>query len=204
MSIAERVQDLLSSAGEPAVVGLIALENVFPPLPSEVILPFAGFQAARGEMSFVGAWVAATVGAVVGAWILYGIGAAYGYDRLHALAGRRWFFVLSQGDLERGNRFFERHGGKVVLVGRCIPLVRSVVSVPAGLAGMPFLRFTLYTAIGSAVWNLLFIYAGWALEDRWEVVQDWLKPLSLLVVVALVVAGVLLAVRKVRRERSEA
>lgn len=199
MSLAERVQEVLSDAGEPAVAVLIALENLFPPLPSEVILPFAGFQAARGHMTFVGAWVAATIGAVVGAWILFWLGRAFGYERLHDLAGKRWFFVLSQSDLERGDRFFDLHGGKIVLLGRCIPLVRSVVSVPAGLSGMPLLRFTVFTALGSAVWNFLFIFAGWQLEERWDVVERWMGPASIAVVVVLVIGAAALAYRKLRR-----
>jgi membrane protein DedA with SNARE-associated domain len=146
--------------------------------------------------------VAATIGALVGAVILYGLGAVVGYDRLHELAGKRWFFVLSQKDLERGERFFEQHGAKVVLIGRCIPLVRSVVSVPAGLARMPLPLFLLFTAIGSGVWNALFIGAGWVLGDNYARVEGWVKPFSYAVVAAIAVWLVVLAVRKIGRARS--
>lgn len=193
------VIDVMDSIGEIGVGVLIAVENLFPPIPSEVILPLAGFRAHEGEMNVVLAWIAATIGALVGALILYGLGAVIGYDRLHDLAGKRWFFVLGQKDLERGERFFEQHGAKIVLIGRCIPLVRSVVSVPAGLARMPLPTFVLFTILGSAVWNALFIGAGWVLGDNYERVERWVQPFSYLVVGVIAVWLVVLAVRKIRR-----
>lgn len=192
------VVDVIDSIGEVGVGVLIALENVFPPLPSEVILPFAGFSAARGDIDPVLAWVAATVGAVVGAWVLYAVGALVGYDTLHRLAGKRWFLLFSQGDLRRGEHFFDRHGTKVVLLGRFVPFLRSVVSVPAGLDRMPLGRFTLLTALGSGAWNALFLYLGYRLEERWEQVQTWLQPIGTGVLVAVVLGLLALAVRRAR------
>lgn len=131
------VVDVLDRIGAPGVGALIALENVFPPIPSEVILPFAGLSAARGDLDPVPAWLAATTCAVVGAYVLYAVGSP---DRLRQGArarGKRWFLLLSQADLARGERFLDEHGSKVVLFGRFIPFVRSVVSVPAGFARMP-------------------------------------------------------------------
>lgn len=196
------VVDVIDSIGEVGVGVLIAIENLFPPIPSEVILPLAGFRANEGELNVVLAWISATIGALVGALILYGLGAFVGYDRLHELAGKRWFVVLGQKDLERGDRFFERHGGKVVLAGRCVPLVRSVVSVPAGLAGMPIPRFVLYTVVGSGIWNALFIGAGWVLGDNYDRVEGWVQPISYTVVAAIVVWLVVLTVRKARRRQA--
>ena len=175
----------------------MALETIFPPIPSEVILPFAGFSAARGDVNVVAAWAAATFGALLGAWLLYGIGALVGIERLAVLATKRWFPLFSSTDLERGDRFFARHGGKVVLIGRCIPLVRSIVSVPAGIERMPLARFTVLTALGSGVWNLIFITAGYQLGNRWERVEGWIKPFSY-AVVALLLLGVLLLVWRKR------
>lgn len=195
------VADVIDRIGEVGVGALIALENLFPPLPSEVILPLAGFRAEAGDLNVVLAWVAATIGALVGALILYALGALVGYERLYALAGRPWFVVLGQRDLERGDRFFERHGGKVVLLGRCVPLVRSVVSVPAGLARFSLPKFILYTAIGSGVWNAVFIAAGWQLGENWDRVERWIAPVSYVVVAALAAGLVFLAVRKLRRRR---
>jgi membrane protein DedA with SNARE-associated domain len=193
---------VVERVGEVGVGALVALENLFPPIPSEVILPYAGFQAERGQLNLALAWVAATAGALVGALVLYALGAWIGSERLHALAGQRWFVVLSQKDYERGERFFDRHGGKIVLFGRCVPLVRSVVSVPAGVARMPLARFCLYTVAGSAVWNALFLAVGYQLGQNYDKVEGWVAPISYTVVVAFVVWIGWLTWRKVRRLRS--
>ena len=196
------VVDVIESIGEPGVGALIALENIFPPIPSEAILPFAGFSAAQGDINLVLAWVAATVGALVGAFVLYGVGRVIGYDRLQELAQKRWFFLFGPGDLARGEKFFERHGSAIVLVGRCIPLVRSVVSVPAGWSKMPIGRFTILTAIGSAIWNALFIGLGYQLGDRWERVESWVEPLGYAVLAAIFGYVAWLAFRKIRLVRT--
>jgi membrane protein DedA with SNARE-associated domain len=197
------VVDVIERIGAPGVGALVALETAFPPIPSEVILPFAGFSASRGDVNVVLAWIAATLGALLGAWVLYGIGALLGQDRLRSLAEQRWFPFFSSSDLTRGERFFERHGERVVLLGRCVPLVRSVVSVPAGVERMPLARFTLLTAIGSGVWNALFIGAGYQLGTRWERVEGWVQPISYAVVGLLALAAVWLVVRKLRAVRTE-
>ncbi|MET0729026.1 MAG: DedA family protein [Acidimicrobiales bacterium] len=196
------VVDVIERIGAPGVGALVALETAFPPIPSEVILPFAGFSASQGEVNVVAAWVAATLGALLGAWALYGIGALLGYERLEDLAAKRWFPLFSQSDLERGERFFDRHGSKIVLLGRCIPLVRSIVSVPAGVDRMPLVRFTALTALGSGVWNALFIGAGYQLGNRWERVESWVRPLSYAVVLTLGLVGLWLIYRKVHAVRA--
>ena len=192
------VVGVVDGIGEIGVGALIALENLFPPIPSEVVLPFAGFSASRGELDPVLTWVAATVGALVGAYVLYAVGALVGYDALHRLAARRWFVFLSPADLHRGERLFDRHGSKVVLFGRFVPFVRSVVSVPAGLARMPLWRFSALTLLGSGLWNAAFITAGYQLGDRYEQVQQNLAPVGYAVGAALVGALALFAVRRRR------
>lgn len=199
--VAGWVTDVIDSVGEVGVGLLIALENVFPPLPSELILPFAGFASERGELNIVLAWVAATIGALVGALVLYGVGAAVGYDRLHDLAGKRWFILLGQRDLERGSTLFERYQAPIVLGGRCVPLVRSVVSIPAGIARMPIARFCLYTALGAGVWNALFIYLGSVVGSNYERIEGYVKPVSYTVLALLLLAAAYLIVRTVRRKR---
>lgn len=199
--LADWVVDVVDSVGEPGVGALIALENLLPPIPSEIILPFAGFSSSRGDINVVLAWVAATVGALVGAWILYGVGRLLSYERVHELAGRRWFVLFGQGDLERGEKFFGHYGNYIVLFGRCIPLVRSVVSVPAGLDEMPIVRFSLLTILGSGVWNAIFIALGYQLGERWEQVEEWVAPASYAVLALLLVALAWLVVRKVRGSR---
>ena len=195
---------IVDRMGEVGVGLLIFLENIVPPVPSEVILPLAGFRARTGALNVWLVWPAATAGSVLGALVLYGVGAWLGYDRLHALAGKRWFILTSQSDLDRGERIFERHGGKMVLLGRCVPLIRSVVSIPAGIAKMPLPRFLTLTAVGSGVWNALFIGLGWILGDQWGRVQGWLGPVSYVVIGLVVVGLAWLAVRKLRSRSAAA
>ena len=199
--VAGWITDVIDSVGEVGVGLLIALENVFPPLPSELILPFAGFASERGDLNIVLAWVAATIGALAGALVLYGLGAVVGYDRLHDLAGKRWFVLLGQKDLERGSSLFERYQAPIVLGGRCVPLVRSAVSIPAGIARMPLPRFCLYTALGAGLWNALFIYLGSVVGENYERIEGYVKPVSYVVVALLALAAVALVVRTVRRKR---
>jgi membrane protein DedA with SNARE-associated domain len=192
------VVDVIDRIGEVGVGVLIAAENIFPPIPSEAILPFAGFSASTGEINAVAAWVAATIGALVGAYVLYGVGALIGYDRLQVLARKRWFFLFGESDLARGERFFERHGTAIVLVGRFIPLVRSIVSVPAGWSRMPLARFTLLTAIGAGIWNAVFIAIGYQLGERWDRVEGWIEPIGYAVLAVIAGYLVWLASRKLR------
>lgn len=196
------VVDVIEAIGAPGVGALVALETAFPPIPSEVILPFAGFSAARGDVNLVAAWLFATLGALVGAWALYAIGAVVGYERLQELAAQRWFPLFGPRDLARGDRFFDRHGNQIVLFGRCVPLVRSIVSVPAGIERMPLVRFTALTALGSGVWNALFIGAGYQLGNRWERVEGWIQPISYGVVGLLGLCGLWLVYRKVNAVRA--
>lgn len=192
------VFSIVDRLGEIGIGLLIFLENVVPPIPSEVILPLAGFRARTGALNIWLTWPLATLGSVLGALALYALGKWLGYDRLHDLAGRPWFFITSQKDLDRGQRVFRHHGGKMVLLGRCVPVIRSVVSIPAGICGMPLPRFLLLTTIGSGVWNALFIGLGWILGQNWDRVQTWLGPVTYVVLGLAVVGVIWLAVRKAR------
>ncbi len=194
---------IIDRLGAPGVGLLILLENLIPPIPSEVVLPLAGFRSSTGDLDVLTVWFAATLGAVVGALVLYGLGAGLGYDRLYRLAGHRWFVLACQSDIDRGHALFERHGGKVVLLARCVPFLRSVVSIPAGVLGMPLPRFVTLTAIRSGVWNATFLAAGWWLGARWDQVESWFGPVSYVVVALLVVGVVVLAVRRRRSSAPE-
>jgi membrane protein DedA with SNARE-associated domain len=196
--VADWVFAIVDRLGAVGVGLLILLENVIPPIPSEVILPLAGFRARTGALHVVAVWPAATAGSLLGALLLYGLGSWLGYERLHRLAAHRWFIFASQQDLERGDEVFDRHGGKVVLLARCVPFLRSVVSIPAGISGMPLLRFAVLTTIGSGVWNAAFIALGWVLGENWSRVQGWLGPVSYVVIGLLVIGLVVLVVRRVR------
>jgi membrane protein DedA with SNARE-associated domain len=185
--LTQRVTDIVESFGYLGVAALVALENLFPPIPSEAVLPLAGFVAGRGDASYLGMVLAATIGSIVGAWMLYGISAAIGPLRLHRFVVRfgRWF-GLKEHDLLRAETWFDRRSDAAVLIGRCIPLIRSIVSVPAGFRRMPLPRFTVLTALGSAVWNATLIGAGAVLGDRWEQVGDIVGLLQGLVIVVVV------------------
>lgn len=167
------VSEAVEKFGYLAVAVLVALESVFPPIPSEAVLPVGGFVAGRGDASLVGMIAAATVGSVVGAWVLYGVSAAVGPVRLHAFVARhgRWF-GLQPRHLTRAETWFADRRDAAVLIGRCVPLIRSIVSVPAGFQRMPFVRFTVLSALGSLVWNTALIGAGAVLGDRWHRVGD--------------------------------
>jgi membrane protein DedA with SNARE-associated domain len=168
------IMSLIETLGYVGVAVVVALESVFPPIPSEAVLPLTGFLVSQGRMSFVGALIASTIGAVVGALILYWVGYALGEDRVRALVKQygRWM-LLTEEDLERAQAWFEDHGRIAVLIGRLTPFVRSLVSIPAGVTRMPLLTFTVYTAIGSALWNAVLIGAGWLLGASWSHVQEY-------------------------------
>jgi membrane protein DedA with SNARE-associated domain len=202
VGVTQWVFDIVDRLGAAGIGLLIFLENVIPPIPSEVILPLGGFRASTGAMDPIGVWAAATIGAVAGALVLYALGSWLGFERVHALAGRRWFVLSSQKDLEKGLDLFERYGSWFVLGGRCIPIVRSLISIPAGIAGMPLFRFTALSTLGSAVWNALFVYLGFALGERWEVVEGYMSPISKVVAVAGALVLAWLVWRKVRQRRA--
>lgn len=168
------VVSVIDTVSYPGVALLVALESVFPPIPSEIVLPAAGFAAAAGTANVWAMAASATLGSVLGAWGLYLAAAAIGHVRLHALTARygRWAGVTPQ-DLARAEAWFDDHSSAAVLVCRCIPLLRSLVSVPAGFRRMHPLTFTLYTAIGSLAWNAVLIGAGFQLGDNWETVTTY-------------------------------
>lgn len=197
-SLTETVVEIIDSIGALGVGLLIALETVLPPVPSEVILPFAGFAAAEGRLDPYLAWGAATLGSLLGASVLYLAGLTFSYERLYRLAGRRWFVLFGPRDLDRGFRFFDRHGAVVVLVGRLVPFIRSVVSVPAGMDQMPLPRFLGLTALGSGLWNAAFIALGYRLGEDYELVDRYMAPVSTGVLAGCALILLWLVVRKVR------
>jgi membrane protein DedA with SNARE-associated domain len=190
--------DVVESLGYLGVALLVAIENVFPPIPSEVVLSLAGFVASRGDASPVGMVIAATIGSVVGAWALYGISAAVGPIRLRALVIRYGGWIgFGESDLDRAEAWFDRRSVHAVLVCRCIPLLRSLISIPAGFRRMPLVSFTIYTAIGSLVWNTALITAGYLLGDQWEDVLAVIEPFQNLVLIAIGLVIVGIVVRKI-------
>lgn len=193
--------DVISALGYLGLVLLLIAENLFPPIPSEVVLPLAGFLVGRGDLSFAGALAAATTGSTAGALILYGMG-RWGGRRLVLRYGR-WLRV-DRSRLVRAEGWFERWGDWVVLFARVVPVARSVVSIPAGTAKMPLVRFLVLTTIGSAVWNALLIGAGVILGANWATVQNWVGSYSnVVLIVAAVGIAAFLVFRHYRRDRGE-
>ncbi|XTZ13158.1 VTT domain-containing protein [Micromonospora echinospora] len=180
------VTDLVERLGGPGAGLAVALENLFPPIPSEVILPLAGFVAAQGRMSLLGAIFWTTLGSLLGALALYRIGAVLGRDRIRAIAARLPLVKLS--DVDRTEAWFLRHGVKAVFFGRMIPIFRSLISVPAGVERMPLGTFALYTTLGSLIWNSAFVLAGYLLGDNWHLVEGYAGVLQKLVIVGCAVA----------------
>lgn len=182
------ITSFISATGVVGVALLMFAENLFPPIPSELIMPLAGFTSARGEMSLWLALVAGSAGSLLGAVLWYYIGARIGAVRLKHWSVRhgRWL-TLSPGEVDDACRWFQRHGSKAVLIGRLVPGVRTLISVPAGIAGMPFAPFLLYSAIGTAAWTALLAGAGYVLESQYEKVADWINPVSNVVIGLLVV-----------------
>jgi membrane protein DedA with SNARE-associated domain len=196
------VADVVARLGEVGIGLLTLLETVFPPIPSEVVLPLGGYLAERGELSPVWVVVAATAGSVAGAWVLYGLGAALGESRATTLLGR--LPLLDEDDVGRAVRWFRRHGWWAVLAGRLVPGIRSLVSIPAGAARMNPALFTLLTLAGSAVWNGALVGAGMALGTQWRLVEEHGWVLDVVLVAAFVAAVAALAVRRVRKARGAA
>lgn len=173
------VTSLIEKTGYTGVFLLMLIENVFPPLPSEMIMPLAGFQAAGGELHIVGVVAAGTGGSLAGAFVWYFLGRWIGLERLQRWADRngRWLTV-SADELDHASQWFSRHCGKAVLLGRLLPTVRTLISVPAGITRMQLPRFALYTAIGTALWTSGLAAAGYLLQDRYEQVAAYLNPIA--------------------------
>ncbi|MFJ2109744.1 DedA family protein [Streptomyces microflavus] len=187
---------LVETFGGPGAGFAIALENLFPPLPSEIILPLTGFAASQGVLSLASALFWTTLGSVVGAVALYTIGAVFGRERMHALWAK--LPLVKASDLVRTEEWFARHGTKAVLLGRMVPVFRSLISVPAGVERMPLPVFVGLTTAGSLVWNTLLVMAGYWLGDRWDVVGTYVGLLSKVVLGLAALALIFYVVMRAR------
>jgi membrane protein DedA with SNARE-associated domain len=202
-SLATWVQDGIEQLGYLGVALLVVLENVFPPIPSEIVLPFAGFVAQQGSESVVLMILAATVGSVIGALIMYWIAAIIGDERLHAFTRRFGKWVqIREADLTRAEEWFDRHAMSAVLVGRCVPLIRSVVSIPAGFRRMKLIPYIAYTFLGSLVWNIALVGAGAVLGENWERVEPVVATFQWIVIVVILAGLARLAYVVVQRRRT--
>lgn len=188
VDLTELVIDVIERLSGVGVALLVALENIFPPIPSEIVLPFAGVVARRNGSGWLGMVVFATAGSLFGALVLYGVAAAIGPERLKRLVSRhgRWA-RLTVADVENAEAWFDRWAKTAVLVGRCVPLIRSLVSIPAGFRRMNLGVFVFYTTMGATVWNTALVGAGYLLaeENRWRVIEEILGYVQDLVLLGL-------------------
>lgn len=185
-NLSDWITHVVETLGGPGLAMLMMLETVFPPIPSELVLPMAGFTIAQGSMTWVEALGWTTFGSVAGAVLLYAVARAFGRERTV-----RWMAALplvEETDGDRAHAWFDRHGKVAVLTGRCIPGIRSLVSVPAGTSEMPFGTFFLYTLVGSAVWNAVLVAAGYSLGANWHAVEGVVGIISKVVLVCLLLA----------------
>lgn len=199
--MAEWVQNLMDSMGYLGILLLMILENLFPPIPSELIMPSAGFAAARGEMNLLIVILMGVLGSVIGTLPLYYIGRAFGEERLVVWADKygKWL-TLSGRDIRKADDWFDKHGTKAVLFGRMVPGIRSLLSLPAGMSEMPMPKFLLYSAIGSGLWASALAGAGYLLGENYDRVEQYIGPASRIILVTLAVAAVVWFLRRKRAQ----
>ncbi len=193
----EWVIETMSSLGYVGIGLLMFLENLFPPIPSELIMPLAGFTAAQGKMQLFPAIAAGVIGTVLGAFPWYYLGKIVSEERIKGWADRygRWLGI-SGADIDKANRWFDRHGKKAVLLCRMVPGVRTLISLPAGINAMPMVPFLLYSTIGTVLWVTFLTMAGYFLGNNYELVDKYLDPVSKIVAVTLVIALIIWIIRK--------
>lgn len=180
------VTSMLEPGGYLMVAALMFLENLFPPIPSEVVMPLAGYAAQRGKLDIFLVTLAGSVGSLAGACFWYAVGRWLGCDRLKRFAAKhgRWLTLTPQ-EVDQADRWFDRHGGKAVFFGRLVPGVRTLISVPAGISDMSFRRFLAYTTAGTLVWTALLAAGGWFLGRNHEQLAAWMSPVSNVIVGAI-------------------
>ncbi len=200
-AIGDWAGDVLAELGYAGLVVLMAVEHVFPPIPSELVLPLAGFEVGRGNLSLVGALVASTAGSLIGASLLYALARRGGRPAVLRL---RSILRVNEEDLERAEHRFQRHSAWMVVLGRMVPGIRSLVSVPPGLLRMPFGRYLALTFVGSVVWNGVLIVAGQQLGSRWDEVGGVVGPVAQWVVVAIIPLTVIALIVHRRKRRAAA
>lgn len=200
-NIIDWIISVMEAIGSPGVGLAVFLENVFPPIPSEVILPLAGFTSSQGSMNVVAAFIWATIGSLAGAYFLYYLGAAIGAERLRKIAA--WMWLVKVSDVDGALAWFDKYGKASILIGRVIPGIRSLISIPAGIDRMHPLTFGLYTLAGSSVWNALLIWLGWILGENWHAVETVINQYSNVVYVIVGLALLLCLAWLIRRALQE-
>ena len=186
-SLGEIILRVIEYLGYPGIVLIIAAENIFPPIPSELVLPLAGFLASEGKLDPVLIIISSTLGALIGAYVLYFLGRKFKGSYFHKLLNNYGkYFLMKEDDLDKAEEWFKKHGPASVFFGRMVPLVRSLISIPAGYVKMPFWRFSLYTIAGSVIWNTISTYAGVILGANWEKFGGYIKEYEHIILFVIV------------------
>ena len=185
----EFILNIMNQFGYIGVFLLIAIENIFPPIPSEVILLFGGFMTTYTRLNIIGMVIASTLGSVIGAIVLYYIGKIFNKDRLKKIiSGKIGKIIrLKPSDIDKADQWFDTKGNKTVFFCRFVPLIRSLISIPAGMSEMPMGKFLLYTVIGSTIWNTVLIIVGSIVGENWTSILNILDTYSHIVVILLAI-----------------
>ena len=199
------ITEFMSEFGYFGVLLLIMLENIFPPIPSEVILTFGGFMTTKSDMTQLGVIIAATVGSVVGAMILYSVGLLIDVSRLEKIVDR-WGHLLrlTRKDIHKADAWFDKYGPWTVFFCRLVPLIRSLISIPAGMSNMNFPLFILLTTLGSLIWNGILVSVGVAVGDNWESIVYYMDIYSNIAYVLIGMGGVAAVIWYIRFRRKRA
>lgn len=204
LNIMEFIVDIIRSLGYLGIFIGMVIESSFIPFPSELILPFAGFLVSKGEMSFAFVLIAAILGSIVGAYINYFLALSLGRRIINKLVSRygRILFI-NHSSLEKSEKFFEAHGEITTFTGRLIPLIRQLISIPAGFCRMNLIKFSIYTSLGAGIWAAILIYLGYLLGENQELAKSYLPEIS--IVVSLLAGIILLAyiILKIRKKRNQ-
>ncbi|WP_290032966.1 DedA family protein [Ligilactobacillus cholophilus] len=185
--------DFINNYGYIAIALLIAVENIFPPIPSEVILTFGGFLSLSANLNIGGLIVASTIGALIGAIVLYLFGKLISFEHIEKLVNGKWGKILHLKieHIEKAQRFFTKHGGSAVFWGRFLPVIRSLISIPAGMAEYSFKKFLLLTGLGSAIWNTALILVGHFAGSSWEKLSNTIEQYSIVVLFIVIIVGII-------------
>lgn len=196
------ITSFMEQFGYIGIALIIALENVFPPIPSEIVLPFGGFMTTYTSLTVFWVIVAATIGSVVGAVILYGVGLLLDVERLEKIVDR-WGHILriKKEDIRKADAWFDKYGYWTVLFCRMIPLVRSLISIPAGMSNMKFGLFLVYTTIGTLIWNTILVLVGATLGSNWHEITDFIGVYSNFAYAIIAIAGIVFLIWFFRRNK---
>ncbi|HPM13883.1 MAG TPA: DedA family protein [Candidatus Dojkabacteria bacterium] len=200
-SIIDWLVNAISTIGYPGVFISVFLESFFAPIPSEIILPFSGFVASTGKMDLVFVMVIATVAAYLGSLPFYFIGKWGEKPVINFIGKYGKYLFIQQKDVDKVFGAFDKYGKGVVFFGRLIPMIRTLISFPAGVAKMQFARFSMYTLLGSLTWNILLTYAGYQLGDHWSVVSKWIEKYQNVILVLIIIAVLLYIIRGIKSRR---